>query len=106
MYLTEIRGFTAEDYYILPFGDYSFMLADGDVPICAAKTHPMYKITICAMGIRGEKGLSLEFAKFCSKFQIEPRFVSTSDMGISFFVEGAEKDTVLDALCEYFPMWE
>lgn len=106
MYLTEIRGFTAEDYYILPFGDYSFMLADGDIPICAAKARPMCKITICAVGVRGEKGLSLQFAKFCKEYHIEPRFVSVSDMGISFFVESTEKETLLTALCEYFPMWE
>jgi len=105
MYLTDIRGFTAEDYYITPLCECSFMLADGDVPMCAIKAAPMCKITIHGMGMRGDKGLSLYFAKFCREREIEPRFVSVSDMGISFFVDAKQKDEVLDALCEAFPMW-
>lgn len=105
MYLTDIRGFTAEDYYIAPLNECSFLLADGDMPMFAAKAAPMCKITIHGMGIRGSKGLSLHFANFCRDFAVEPRFTSVSDMGIAFFVEPQQKETVLDALCEYFPMW-
>ncbi len=106
MYLTDIRGFTAEDYYTTSLDDCSFWLADGDVPFCAAKAERLCKITIHGMGMRGDKGLSLHFAAFCREFHIEPRFISVSDMGIAFFVEPSLRDAVLDALCEYFPMWE
>ena len=106
MYLTDIRGFTAEEYYISAVNDCAFWLADKDVPFCAVKAERLCKITIHAMGIRGDKGLSLHFARFCLKFHIEPRFISVSDMGIAFFVSPQLRDAVLDALCEYFPMWE
>ena len=105
MYLTDIRGFTAEDYYICPIHDIEIMLAEGDVPFCASKGIAMCKITIHGMGIRGDKGLSMHFASFCRDYNVEPRFISVSDMGISFFILPDEHDRVLDALCEYFPRW-
>ena len=81
MYLTDIRGFTAEEY------------------------SPMCKITIHGMGIQGDKGLTLHFAKFCRIYHINPRFISVSDMGIAFFILSEEKEQVLESLCEYFPIW-
>ena len=105
MYLTDIRGFTAEEYYITPLHECAFLLADGDKTMCAAKANPMCKITVHGMGVRGNKGFSLHFAKFCREYGVEPQFVSVSDMGISFFIEPRFKDEVLDALCEAFPMW-
>ncbi len=105
MYLTDIRGFTAEDYHIFSLNDCSILIADKDVPIIAAKGIPMCKITIHGMGMRGDKGISLYFARFCEDFGIEPRFVAISDMGIAFFTDSLQKDAVLDALSEYFPMW-
>ncbi len=105
MYLTDIRGFTAQEYYICPASAIETLLAYGDTPIFAAKAKQMCKITIHGMGMLGDKGLSLHFARFCNNYQIEPRFLRLSDMGISFFVESCKKDAVLDALCEYFPLW-
>lgn len=105
MYLTDIRGFTAEDYYITPLNECAFLLADSAVPMCAAKAKAMCKITIHAMGVRGDKGFSLHFARFCREYGVEPQFISISDMGISFFIEPQYKEAVLNALCEAFPMW-
>lgn len=105
MYLTDIRGFTAEDYYICSLYDLDMMLADKDAPFFAAKADIMCKITIHGMGVRGDKGLTHHFAGFCRTYDIEPRFISVSDMGISFFIPSDEREHVLDALCEYFPMW-
>ena len=105
MYLTDIRGFTAEDYHICSLNELDMMLADNDVPFFAAKADLMCKITIHGMGMRGDKGLVLYFARFCKAYSIDPRFISVSDMGISFFIPALQRDLILDALCEYFPMW-
>ena len=104
MYLTDIRGFSAEDYYILN-KDFDTALALGGSPIFSAKADALCKITIHGMGIRGDKGLSLHFAKFCVDYLVNPSFISICDMGISFFILPHEKSRVLDALCEYFPIW-
>lgn len=106
MYLTDIRGFTAEDYFICDIGECDFLLCDGGVPMLSAKAKRMCKITIHGMGIRGSKGFSLHFARFCRDYGVEPRFISVSDMGLAFFTDESEKSYVLDALCERFPMWE
>ena len=106
MYLTDIRGFTAEDYFICNIADCDISMCDGGSPILCSKAKPMCKITIHGMGMRGDKGFSLHFARFCIDQKIEPQFISLSDMGIAFFIEAQEKDGVLDALCECFPMWE
>ncbi len=106
MYLTDIRGFTAEEYFVLSLDECDFSLCDGGIPIIAAKAKAMCKFTIHGMGFRGDKGLSLYFAKFCRDFDIEPRFISLCDMGLSFFAEAEEKKRILDALCEEFPIWQ
>ena len=106
MYLTEIRGFTAEDYFICGIDECNFSMCLRDIPMLSAKAKLMCKITVHGMGIRGDKGFSLYFARFCLDYEIEPRFISVSDMGISFFVEPWEKERILNALCENFPMWE
>lgn len=106
MYLTDIRGFTAEDYFICRIDDCDFLLCDKGPPMLSAKAKTMCKITIHGMGIRGDKGLSLHFAKFCIDHSIEPRFISVSDMGLAFFIDTGDKERVFDALCEYFPIWE
>ncbi len=106
MYLTEIRGFTAEDYFVCSIDECDFSMCNKGLPILSARAKPMCKIIIHAMGIRGDNGLSLHFARFCRDYEIEPRFISVSDMGISFFVEPSEKARVLDALCDKFPIWE
>lgn len=106
MYLTDIRGFTAEDYFICSINECDFLLCDGGVPMISAKAKRLCKITIHGMGVRGDKGFSVYFARFCVKRGIEPRFISLSDMGLAFFIDAGEKERVLDALCEDFPMWE
>lgn len=106
MYLTDIRGFSAEEYMVCSIKDCDFSLCYGGEPLFFAKAKPMCKITIHGMGMQGNKGLSLHFARFCREFEIEPRFISVSDMGISFFVNTSEKAAILEALCEYFPIWE
>lgn len=106
MYLTDIRGFTAEDYFICSINDCDILLCDKGQPMLSAKAVPMCKITIHGMGIRGSKGFSLHFARFCRDYGVEPRFISVSDMGLAFFTGAGEKVRVLDALCERFPMWE
>lgn len=106
MYLTDIRGFSAEDNItVCPLCDFNFTRADCAHPLGAAKGKPMCKITLHGMGFLGKKGLTLHFARFCRLYRIEPQFLSLSDMGISFFTAEAERERVLDALCEYFPMW-
>ena len=100
MYLTDIRGFTAEDYIICDADRFDVSLCDGGRPMFAASAYVMSKITVHGMGVRGDKGLSLYFARFCIDFGIEPRFISFSDMGVSFFVPKEQKEFVLDALCD------
>ena len=106
MYLTDIRGFTAEEYFVFSKNDCDFLLSDGGVPIFFKKATPLCKFTIHGMGMQGDKGLSLAFAEFCRKFDIEARFISVSDMGIAFFADTARKKEILDALYGYFPIWE
>ena len=106
MYLTDIRGFTAEDYIVCNADNFDISLCDGGKPMFAAAATPLAKITVHGMGVRGDKGLSLHFARFCLECGIEPRFISLSDMGISFFVPKEQKEFVLDSLCDFFPMWE
>lgn len=121
MYLTDIRGFTAEDTIAIyparlrgfSMEDPACLLGGGDEILLRGKKHessaretfPLCRITIHGMGMQGDKGLSLHFARFCRLYDITPRFISMSDMGIAFFVPQGEKDKVLDALCAYFPMW-
>ena len=105
MYLTDIRGFTAEDYIICDAENFDVLLCDGGKPMLAAAALLLSKITVHGMGVCGDKGLTLCFARFCIDYCIEPRFISLSDMGISFFVPKEQKEFVLDALCDRFPMW-
>ena len=119
MYQTEIRGFTAEDdIFLYPVraekltdraGLAALLKADGDMLLRGqrGRAFPLLcRITVHAMGARGARGIPLAFAKFCRLYQVEPRFLSLSDMGISFFVPKEEKERVLDALCAFFPLWE
>ena len=121
MYLTDIRGFTAEsNIAIYPARLRSFSMQDpacilcgGDGILLRGRKHlpserdpcPLCRITIHGMGLLGDKGLTLHFARFCRLYDIVPMFVSMSDMGIAFFVVEEEKERVLDALSAYFPMW-
>ena len=121
MYLTDIRGFTAESNIALsPARLRNFatqdpaciFLCDGEILFRGQKCvlpqsepSPLCRITIHGMGMLGDKGLSLHFARFCRLYNIVPRFISMSDMGIAFFVPEGEQEKVLDALCAYFPMW-
>lgn len=119
MYLTDIRGFSAEDNISVfptrikrfsPKTAPSYLsLAGGDTLFRAQKSEsapePLCKITLHGMGISGSKGITMHFARFCRLYDISPRFLSFSDMGISFFVRSEERDRVLDALEAYFPMW-
>lgn len=117
MYLTDIRGFTAEDNIaIFPTrecnirNDEKLLLkAYGDTLLSACRSsYPcaVCKITIHGMGMLGDHGIPLHFASFCRIYNIEPRYLSMSDMGISFFVPSTDRERVLNALCEFFPMWE
>ena len=106
MYLTDIRGFTAEEYFVLSLDECDFSLCLHGVPIAAAKANQLCKFTIHGMGIRGDKGFSLYFARFCRDFEIEPRFISLCDMGLSFFENARHKERILNALCEAFPIWQ
>lgn len=132
MYLTDIRGFTAEGGLCL----YRFEKADtqcvasflageqlrpalftlcGDDLIVgvrgrdengeASAPSRLCKYTIHGMGLCGDKGLTLHFARFCTKYKVSPRFVSLSDMALSFFAEADARERILDALAEYFPIW-
>lgn len=121
MYLTDIRGFTAEDdIFLYPVRKDAFAdreglaglsLSDGGVLFRGQHGafpdlfRPFCRITIHGMGFRGDRGLSLHFARFCRLYEVEPRFLSMSDMGIAFFVPAESCAYVLDALCAYFPMW-
>lgn len=106
MYLTDIRGFTAQDCFICDKDSFDISLCYGGKAMLASAAEIMSKITVHGMGVRGDKGLTLHFARFCLDCGIDPRFISLSDMGISFFVPKEQKDFVLDALCARFPMWE
>ena len=117
MYLTDIRGFTAEDNVAvyptkqtrLRGGEKLLQKADGDTLFCAHRSNyptPQSKITIHGMGILGDSGIILHFAAFCRIYNIEPKHLSISDMGISFFVPTSIKEKVLSALCDFFPMWQ
>lgn len=121
MYLTDIRGFTAEsDIALYPARLRNFamqdpacvFLCDSGILFRGQKCHAppegqirLCRITIHGMGMLGDKGLTPHFARFCRLYDIVPRFLSLSDMGIAFFVPEEEKQRVLDALCAYFPMW-
>ncbi len=121
MYLTDIRGFTAESNIALyPARLQSFrmqepacvFLGEGNILFRGVKCHvppeeekSLCRITVHGMGMLGDKGLTLHFARFCRLYDIVPRYLSLSDMGIAFFVPEAEKEKVLDALCAYFPIW-
>ena len=117
MYLTDIRGFTAEDNIaVYPTklssvhgGEKLLQKADGDILFCAHRSNyptPLSKITIHGMGILGDEGIMPHFATFCRIYNIEPKHLSISDMGISFFVPTSAKEKVLSALCDFFPMWQ
>ena len=127
MYLTDIRGFTAEEGISL----YRFEKADTEkvadllaerqlrpalftlcrddllVGIREEESEPsrLCKYTIHGMGLCGDKGLTRHFARFCTKYKVSPLFVSLSDMALSFFAEADARDRILDALAEYFPIW-
>ncbi len=122
MYLTDIRGFSADSVTLFPARLAAFTEREkaeclfscgGDTLFRGQKCHapPPFGVTYCritihAMGIRGEKGLTPYFARFCRLYDVTPLFLSLSDMGISFCVPEEEKERVLDALCAYFPLWE
>lgn len=134
MYLTDIRGFTAEDgvrLYRFEKADTEsiasfladerirpalFTLCGGDLVVgvrgeeaeaadAARKTPRLCKYTIHGMGLCGDKGLTLHFARFCTKYGVSPRFVSLSDMALTFFAEAEARERILDGLAEYFPIW-
>ncbi len=119
MYLTDIRGFSAEENIsVCPARLKGFSpkstpqalwLADGDTLYRAysdtESPEPLCRITIHGMGISGSKGITTHFARFCMLYDVSPRFLSVSDMGIAFLVPLNERERVLDALEAYFPMW-
>lgn len=137
MYLTDIRGFTAETDINLHQLDRAnletaateaakndtfpslFMLCDNTLTVGTANaiaagtdkssagtpSAALCKFTIHGMGLCGDRGLSLYFARFCTKFGIAPQFISLSDMALSFFADATQRDFILDALCVYFPIW-
>lgn len=129
MYLTDIRGFTAEEGVRLYRFDKAdteaaarrlavsgrlpalFALCGDDLIVGAADAaagappSPLCKFTIHGMGLCGDRGLTLYFARFCAKYDIAPLFVTLSDMALSFFADAARRDFILDALCAYFPIW-
>ena len=121
MYLTDIRGFSADSVTLFPATLHGFaerekaeclFCTGGDILFRGQKCHdpPPFGVTYCritihGMGMRGDKGLTPHFARFCRLYDITPLFLSLSDMGLAFFVPEAEKERVLDALCAYFPMW-
>lgn len=129
MYLTDIRGFTAEEGVRLYRFDKAdteaaakrlavsgrlptlFTLCGDDLIVGAADgapgapPSPLCKFTIHGMGLCGDKGLTLYFARFCTKYGISPLFVTLSDMALSFFAAAEMRDFILDALCAYFPIW-
>ena len=95
MYLTDVRGFTAEDYILL----------NSEKPILFENAQKTCKITVHGMGFQGDKGFTLSFARFCTRYRLDVRFISVSDMGIAFFIPFEDKKRVLNLLCEYFPIW-
>ncbi len=120
MYLTDIRGFSAdENISVFPaklrgFSPKSEPLAlwltDSGTLFRAQKqedpkTETLCRITVHGMGILGDKGITTHFARFCCLYDISPRFLSISDMGIAFFIPPSERERVFDALEAYFPMW-
>lgn len=119
MYLTDIRGFSAEDDISLfparfrgfsPKSEpLSLSLAGGDTLFRAQKCQSgktsLCRITIHGMGMLGGKGITTYFARFCILYNVCPLYLSLSDMGISFFVLSEERTRILDALEAYFPMW-
>ena len=121
MYLTDIRGLTAEsNIAVYPARLRVFSMEDpacalfcgGDVlyrgirhAVLPAGQVPLCRITIHGMGMLGDQGLSFHVARFCRIYDIKPHFLAMSDMGFSFFVPEAYKEKTLDALCAYFPMW-
>lgn len=129
MYLTDIRGFSSKsDIYLYLFtraempvmlgrmleanGRLEALSLAGDCLIVgtaceleAERKRIFSKITIHGMGILGDKGISHHFAQFCRLYSVSPFLTAFSDMGISFFVPESERVRILDALCEYFPMW-
>lgn len=121
MYLTDIRGFSADSVTLFPSRLAAFREGEkaeclfscgGDTIFRGQKCSapPPFGVTYCritihGMGIRGDKGLTPHFARFCRLYDITPLFLSLSDMGIAFCVPAEEKDRVLDALTAYFPMW-
>ena len=113
MYLTDIRGFSADSVTLFPARLAAF--TEREKAKCLrgqeCKAPPPFGVTYCritihAMGVRGEKGLTPYFAHFCRLYDVTPLFLSLSDMGISFCVPEGERERVLDALTAYFPMWE
>lgn len=132
MYLTDIRGFTAEEGVRLYRFDKAdtetaakriavsdrlpalFTLCGDDLVVAAADCapgapgappSPLCKFTIHGMGLCGDRGLTLHFARFCTKYGISPLFIALSDMALSFFADAAQRDFILNALCAYFPIW-
>lgn len=121
MYLTDIRGFSADNVTLSPArlsgitarenaaclfscgGDTVFRGQKCEEPPPFGATY--CRITIHGMGMRGDKGLTPHFARFCRLYDVKPLFLSLSDMGLAFFVPEEEKERVLDALCAYFPIW-
>ena len=132
MYLTDIRGFTAEEgvrLYRFEKADTEsvasflagerlrpalFTLCGDDLVVGVRGTDQsgesrepprLCKYTIHGMGLCGDKGLTLHFARFCTKYKVSPRFVSLSDMALTFFAEADARARILDGLAEYFPIW-
>ena len=119
MYLTDIRGFSAEDdisffparlHGFSPKSEpTSLLLASGDTLFraqkCPSAKDPLCRITVHGMGMLGNKGITTHFARFCVLYDVCPLYLSLSDMGISFFVLKEERTRILDALEAYFPMW-
>ena len=128
MYLTDIRGFTAEEGVRLYRFDKAdakaaaarlavaektpalFTLCGDDLIVgteadAGAPPSPLCKFTIHGMGFCGDRGLTLYFARFCAKYDISPLFVTLSDMALAFFADAARREFILDALAAYFPIW-
>ena len=123
MYLTDIRGFTAEEGVRLYRFDKAdteaaakrlavsdrlpalFTLCGDDLVVAAADCAPgtpgAAPSPLCKFSIHG----LLHFARFCTKYGISPLFIALSDMALSFFADAAQRDFILDALCAYFPIW-
>ena len=122
MYLSDVRGFSVlPNIYIytipkeqlpsLPADTVFCTLCGGDV-CCGTREptdalRPVDRLTKCSiygMGFCGAKGLTPYFARFCTQSRLSPRFISVSDMGISFFLPEEETTGLFDNLEKFFPI--